>query len=59
MPKLAGKDVVSLVVVICATILILSGKDSIVGFTLLGVVCGYYGIDLAPFIKIGRNQGGK
>ncbi len=59
MPKIEGKDIVSVVVVICATILILSGKDSIVGFTLLAVVAGYYGVDLAPFIKIGRNQGGK
>lgn len=59
MLKLEGKDIFSVVVVICATILILSGKDSIVGFTMLGVVAGYYGIDLTPFIKVGRNKGRK
>ena len=59
MPKLEGKDIFSIIVVVCASALILAGKDTVVGFTLLGVVCGYYGIDLTPFIKIGRKQGGK
>lgn len=54
--KLEGKDIFSIVVVICATILLLTGTDTVVGFCLLGVVAGYYGIDLTPWIHLGRNR---
>lgn len=50
------KDVIALVVIIIAGGLLWQGVDNIVGFTLLGIVAGYYGIDLTPFIKLGRNQ---
>lgn len=56
MHKLEGKDLFSVVVVICATVLIAAGKDTVIGYTLLAVVAGYYGIDLSPWIKLGRNQ---
>jgi len=39
--------------------MIIIGIDSMVKWTLLGVVGAYYGIDLTPFIKLGRNQGKK
>ena len=35
------------VVVICGTLLIM-GKDHLVGYTLIAVVCGYYGLELGP-----------
>ena len=54
--KLEAKDLVALVVVICATILLAIGRDSYVGIALVAVVAGYYGIDLTPWIPLGRNQ---
>lgn len=46
-------------VIICGT-LIGCGHDSIIGYTLLAVVCGYYGITLTlPSIIKWRNGNGK
>lgn len=39
----------------CITMICL-GIDGIAKYILPGVVGLYYGIDLAPFIKLGRNQ---
>ena len=57
--KWQPKDIIALVVILGAISLLWQGIDSIVGFTLLGIVAAYYGIDLTPFIKLGRNQKGK
>lgn len=57
--KWQPKDVIALVVIIGAIILLAMGIDSLVGWTLLAIVAAYYGIDLTPFIKLGRNQKGK
>jgi len=57
--KWEPKDIVALVVVAGAVSLLWQGIDNIVGFSLLGIIVGYYGIDLTPFIKVGRNQGKK
>ena len=57
--KWEPKDLIALVVIIGAIILLAMGIDSLVGWTLLGIVGAYYGIDLTPFIKLGRNQKNK
>ncbi len=48
-------DVISLVLVIGCLVMILFGYNGTIKFTLLSVVGLYYGIDLTPFIKLGRN----
>ena len=57
--KFKPKDIVAILVVIVAASLLHRGIDSTVGWSLLGIVGGYYGIDFLPFIKWGRNQGKK
>lgn len=57
--KWQPKDVIAIVVVIGAIALIWQGLDNLVGFSLLGIIAAYYGIDLTPFIKLGRNQKNK
>lgn len=59
MKKWQPKDVIALVVIVGAVYLLATGIDSWVGASLLGIVAAYYGIDLTPFIKVGRNQKGK
>ncbi|MBA7529159.1 hypothetical protein ES705_21351 [subsurface metagenome] len=54
--KWMPKDVIACIIIICCFVLLILGKDSVVTWTLLGVVGLYYGIDLTPFIKLGRNQ---
>lgn len=56
MKKWEPKDVIALVIVMGAIYLLAAGIDSFVGWTLVGIVGAYYGIDLTPFIKLGRNQ---
>lgn len=54
--KWQPKDVIALVVVILAATLLLRGIDTAVGWTLVAIVCAYYGIDLTPLIKVGRSR---
>lgn len=54
--KFEPKDVIALLVIAIAFVLLLKGINGTVGWTLLAVVCAYYGIDLTPFIHLGRNQ---
>jgi len=54
--KWQPKDIIALVVIIIAGVLLFKGIDTMVGWTLVAVVCAYYGIDFTPFIKLGRNQ---
>lgn len=54
--KWQPKDCIALVLIVGALILLISGIDGKVGWTLIAVTCAYYGIDLTPFIKLGRNQ---
>lgn len=54
--KWTPPDIIALIVIIGAIILLIKGIDNIISFTLLGVVGAYYGIDLTPFIRLGRNQ---
>lgn len=57
--KWMPKDVIALVVIIGAIYLLATGVNSFVGWTLVGVVGAYYGIDLTPWLKLGRNQKAK
>lgn len=50
------QDVIACIVIIGSITMICLGIDGTVKFILLGVVGLYYGIDLTPFIKLGRNQ---
>lgn len=57
--KWAPKDVIALVLIVIAGVLLGLGINNQVGWALIAIVCGYYGIDLTPFIKLGRNQKAK
>lgn len=57
--KWQPKDVIAIIIVVGAGFLLYQGIDTWVGGALLGIVCAYYGLDFAPFIKLGRNQGTK
>ena len=54
--KWQPKDVIACIVIVGCFTLLTMGKDSVVSWTLLAVVGAYYGIDLTPFIKLGRRQ---
>lgn len=47
-------DVISLVIIIGCLVMIILGYNGQIKFTLLLVVGLYYGIDLTPFIRLGR-----
>lgn len=57
--KWAPKDVIALVIIVGAIYLLATGVNSYVGWTLVGIVGAYFGIDLTPWLKVGRNQKGK
>lgn len=59
MKKWTPKDVVAIIMIAGGVFLLQQGINSWVGGTLVAVACAYFGIDLTPFIKIGRNQGKK
>jgi hypothetical protein len=50
------KGLVTFAVLICCTTLILSGKDGIIGYSLLGVVTGYFGLELGPIQWISKRK---
>ena len=54
--KWAPKDVIACIIVVSCFTLLIVGKNSVVTWTLLAVVGAYYGIDLSPWFRIGRNQ---
>lgn len=57
--KWQPKDVIACIIVAGCIVMICLGINSTVKWTLLAVVGGYYGIDLTPFIKLGRRQKNK
>ena len=57
--KWEPKDVIACLIIIIAGVLLGLGINHQVGWALIAVVAGYYGIDLCPFIKLGRNQKSK
>jgi len=54
--KWQPKDVIACIIVAGSIAMICLGIDSLIKWILLAVVGVYYGIDLTPFIKLGRNQ---
>ena len=50
------KDVIACIIVISCFTLLAVGKDTVITWTLLAVVGAYYGIDLSPWFRIGRNR---
>ncbi len=59
MKKWGPQDAIACIIVLGCFTLLIMGRDSYISWTLLGVVGLYYGVDLTPFIKLGRNQGKK
>lgn len=47
-------DVIALVVILSVVLLKCLGYDSVVSWSLLGVVAGYFGLDLKPWRYIAR-----
>lgn len=56
MKKWQPKDVIALVVIVIAGVLLVRGINHQVGYALIAIIVGYYGIDLTPWLKVGRNQ---
>lgn len=54
--KWQPKDVIACIIIVGAISLLWQGIDNIVAFSLLGIVAAYYGIDLTPWLRVGRNQ---
>ena len=59
MTKWGPQDVIAFVLILGGLALRFSGVDGAVGTGLVIVAALYYGIDLTPFIKLGRNKGKK
>lgn len=59
MKRWGPQDVIALIVISGAIYLLASGINSYVGWTLVGIVGAYFGVDLTPWLKIGRNKGKK
>jgi len=57
--KWKPQDVIGVIIIVGCFTLLIMGRDSYISWTLLGVVGLYYGVDLTPFIKLGRNQRSK
>ena len=57
--KLRPPDLVAIMVICTCGILLGMGKDSVVSYTLLTVVAGYYGIDVSPLGAILRRKNRK
>ena len=52
-------DVIALVAVVTCATLLMSGRDSVVSYALVGVVVCYFGIDLSGIIRRNRHRRGK
>lgn len=57
--KWEPKDVIACIIIAGCIAMICLGIDGTVKWTLLAMVGAYYGIDLTPFIKLGRRQKSK
>lgn len=54
--KWKPQDVIAVIVIVGAISLLWQGIDTTVGWALIVIVAAYYGIDLSPWFKIGRNK---
>lgn len=52
-------DVIAIILVLSFVALKCLGHDDMISKALLGIVVCYYGFDLTPWVKIGRNQKAK
>lgn len=59
MKKWTPRDIVAVLIVAGAVYLLATGVNDKVGWALVAIVAGYYGIDFTPWFKVGRNQGKK
>lgn len=50
------QDVIAAIIIVGCFVLKALGHDTALTWALIGVVAGYYGIDLTPWLKLGRNQ---
>ena len=48
MPKISERGLIAILALAVCTTLIMSGKDTVIGWALLSVVAGYFGIEVAP-----------
>ena len=58
-PKAIQALMTGLVVLACViggTVMICTGHDGTIGVVMLGIVGGYLGLDLTPWIPLGKNQ---
>jgi len=49
-------DVIAMIIILGCIVMICLGIDGTIKYTLLAIVAAYYGIDLTPWLKIGRRQ---
>lgn len=54
--KWKPQDVIAGIIVLCCFVLRSLGHDDVISWTQLAIVAAYYGLDLTPWVKIGRNQ---
>jgi len=54
--KWKPRDVVALVVIIGAISLLWQGIDTTVGWSLIAIVAGYFGIEIPAIVKIIKNE---
>ena len=57
--KWQPKDIVAMIIAIGAIYLLATGINGRIGTTLLVLTATYYGIDLTPWVKLGRRQKSK
>lgn len=50
------QDVIAVIIIAACLYMVIQGYNGTIKVTLLAVVGLYYGIDLTPFIKLGRIQ---
>jgi len=59
MPKITEKGLVAILALASCTVLLAMGKDTVVGFTLLAIVTGYFGIEVWPYPQIRSKKRGE
>ncbi|MCJ7828993.1 MAG: hypothetical protein MUP81_04555 [Dehalococcoidia bacterium] len=57
--KIKGRDIVTLCILVACVWLLTKGIDTVVGYSLLAVVCGYFGIEYTLPRIGGKKNGGK
>jgi len=57
--KITERGLIAFITLVSCTSLVLCGHDSIIGYTLLAVVVGYFGLEVSLPYFTGRKKGGK